>query len=740
MSSNASPADFLLSRSSIVVVCPMTFAAAYLAAHPIQCPSCGSNRISMHGWSESFRPVVDLDCNMLIKARRYMHRDCSSAAARGRKHTSFSALNSHLIAALPPVVRERLYPFQIRQKTVISTAFARQVHESKVSGASFAQIASLQKATLWLRSPGLFTNSNPIVAFPSFGHCLRFPLVGPGLVRDIYCGEMRRLEALQQAAIAATTAEHLCGDHTFFVAKHGRDADGKQGFTAVFTMMNQLSEVVGFWVTRSKSLKEIEKEIEMLKARLGDIKGIWIDNPDSDEAFLLDKFPEAAVRRDLFHVLQEYFRECSSMPLRSLFMANVANAFFSLDQDDVDALTAKLRDKGVDVDKLTPAFFRSHRSVRTYVPDDARAAIAERLEAAVQQYRGKDLFKSGFEKLHLAILKQLEQGKLTDPPNETMHANINPDGDPHYVTFRSSSQLESLHKFLQACFHGFNGSYELLHILLLDRISRWNMHKSRHLAKREVFVCSVDLALVTNIISLSTELGLAVPACFSGYTTIEPHWPSGETPSLEKELFGLARPLRTSETGLAVEAHIRKMGANVTPSSIKDLLETPGFVARAAKIKMSASAKWLARRMSLHELPTFVADGIEDELFKAMLPGFYPKTDKSMEHKIEHAKTSKMAMEWNSLLLYAISAGQNYVRYNEKIYFIDTIRYKDAKHIKAACKAFLAAIEVAAAHGGTREGLDEMRETRKGFSSAPSAHWLNTRRLRGFVMWLPSSS
>ncbi|EQC36324.1 hypothetical protein SDRG_06429 [Saprolegnia diclina VS20] len=111
--------------------------------------------------------------------------------------------------------------------TVISTAFARQVHESKVGGASFAQIASLQKATLvehyshaqlcyllhhqWLKSPGLFPNSNPIVAFPSFGHCSRFPLIGPGLVRDINCGEMRRLEALLQAAMAATTATHLCG-------------------------------------------------------------------------------------------------------------------------------------------------------------------------------------------------------------------------------------------------------------------------------------------------------------------------------------------------------------------------------------------------------------------------------------------------------------------------------------------------------------------------------------------------
>ncbi|KDO34019.1 hypothetical protein SPRG_01293 [Saprolegnia parasitica CBS 223.65] len=170
----------------------MTFAAAYLAAHPIQCPTCGSNRVS---------------------------------------------------------------------KTVISTAFARQVHETKVGGASFGQIASQQKVY------AIFPSSNPIVAFPSFGHCLRFPLIVSG--------------------------------HTFFIAKHGRDADGKQGFTAVFTMMNQLNE----------------KEIEMLKARLGDIDGIWIGNPDSDEAFLVEK----------------------CMPLRSLF-TTVANAFFSLDQDDVDAL------------------------------------------------------------------------------------------------------------------------------------------------------------------------------------------------------------------------------------------------------------------------------------------------------------------------------------------------------------------------------------------------------------------
>ncbi|KDO25114.1 hypothetical protein SPRG_09260 [Saprolegnia parasitica CBS 223.65] len=62
----ATPVDFLLADCSITVVCPLSFCGAYLSAITTKCLSC--NNVTMHGWSNRFRALVDLDCKQSYAA------------------------------------------------------------------------------------------------------------------------------------------------------------------------------------------------------------------------------------------------------------------------------------------------------------------------------------------------------------------------------------------------------------------------------------------------------------------------------------------------------------------------------------------------------------------------------------------------------------------------------------------------------------------------------------------------
>ena len=63
------------------------------------------------------------------------------------------------------------------------------------------------------------------------------------------------------------------------------------------------------------------------------------------------------------------------------------------------------------------------------------------------------LFKSNIESKHTSVLKQLENGDLTDPEELNVYFNVAKDEEegPKVITIRGINQLESLDYHIQAC-------------------------------------------------------------------------------------------------------------------------------------------------------------------------------------------------------------------------------------------------------------------------------------------------
>jgi hypothetical protein len=101
-------------------------------------------------------------------------------------------------------------------------------------------------------------------------------------------------------------------DHTFWVAKFVREANGNQFYYAMLTVMNEYAEVMGFYFCSSKCLYELKEEMTLMNSRYAEgqnIKVVYTDNARADEMFLRSVFGASIqVKRDIFHVLNDYFK------------------------------------------------------------------------------------------------------------------------------------------------------------------------------------------------------------------------------------------------------------------------------------------------------------------------------------------------------------------------------------------------------------------------------------------------
>jgi hypothetical protein len=113
------------------------------------------------------------------------------------------------------------------------------------------------------------------------------------VLKKAYAWTSEKKSVLKTRAIMQTTGTILCGDHTFSVAKVPFQ-DHQRIFEAMFSVMNEHGQVIGYYMTNSKSLEEIRPELKLLAERYEPDCGpyVWFsDNCCWDRRILSEVFP-----------------------------------------------------------------------------------------------------------------------------------------------------------------------------------------------------------------------------------------------------------------------------------------------------------------------------------------------------------------------------------------------------------------------------------------------------------------
>ena len=611
---------------------------------------------------------------------------------------------------------------------------ATWIRELKMNGLSFAAFEKVHKAAMtrmYLEAEqcylhhrvsmqsGIQQHFTPVVAPVEFVDFGDWPCRGIAekSARHQFDTTMKRLEPLIMGHISSLTGEFLRMDYTFRVAKFGKDANGDQAYSCMATTMNEYQEIAGFWLCKTKSLKEIKCEIQKMRRRIESngkkCRVVWVDNPGSDTAFLREAFgSDVVVLRDIFHVLQDYFEACYDKPTRQQFMADLSSAFFLLNKTDIDRLKAADPEKYGDKED---AFFRNNPRVRTHVED--RKAIKKALKEIYSRYMTTTgMYKKSMAAVHESVLKQLENGWLTDPEGVNMHINIGTEDDPVYATIRSTSQLESFHHYLQKGLHGFMSSPELLHFVLLDTVLRWNLVKAAA-NKGDKLLATYDIDVLNNTVALYSQLGYdrsTLPTSCRGWKPVTPAWTSA--PADDTELFGCGRIQSSSEV---LKAH----KALLDDGSV-DLCT---LMAKRAKYRRLCDT-WICERMGISDLPSNVSTDEEKDLYRKMLPDF-PKQSKKRKHPgnviatVKNVDFSFMAEIWNQVIGIALATDSAVVQYKTFTWPVDKFTFKDAEHLKAhGAKAVPKAIQAAQSKGDTHEKRQDFNQQSKKLRRTTDLH------------------
>ncbi|GAQ84142.1 hypothetical protein KFL_001770280 [Klebsormidium nitens] len=300
--------------------------------------------------------------------------------------------------------------------------------------------------------------------------------------------------AFLERHLAAVDGMFWRGDHTFQAASRIRSADGRKDYAAIYSVMNEWSQIVGQWAVGDTSFDEYAPGIQDVLKRYDELgyqlpKFMWVDNSRTVAAQLYGAIPSLSrVLEDATHVLRRVFETIpDAHSLKADFCRDYSSAMFKIHQPDKRALREFLLDGGPGRRKWTqaevaakPASYWRARCRHT-IPAPQELVIG--VEAVMKKYaggicaiNGDPLVTEEVQRVHNLQLQLMQEGLLSDPLNvDEMYIPVSAPGCmPRYIGVRGCSSLEGYHRHLNALLGGGNYSPELAGALIALFKYRWN--------------------------------------------------------------------------------------------------------------------------------------------------------------------------------------------------------------------------------------------------------------------------
>jgi hypothetical protein len=483
-------------------------------------------------------------------SRQYICRNCARR---------FQGHDAELIKKLPDHVQQA-FPAKVFPKSALDKDLTLILQRQVVKGQSFIDfrqmINELKHEKYWSRHleyistelynrfqkrDSIFANTRPIRAFGDFKNDWKGSVPTTDVLKRAFVLHSAETEELKNWSMMSLTGTILRGDHTFKVAKVPFQ-DHQRIFQAMYSLMNEYGQILGYWMVNCKSLNEIKKELEMVKrryTRLGrtgpdlfytDLccseRSFWENLFESLRVGPLDHktvptdpenvglpYADLKMQRvllDSFHLMNRY--PVSKLhPLYAAFMCNLRDAMFVVCPEDKAAVMKLLRKRNhseEELEALPSDYFVRTCRVRRRIPPAAELSV--RVNAVLTQFREIDptFINDAVWRAHKSCMEHLVKGCLSDHPDVALYFEFeDEDNDNKFVKMRcgrGSSLLEGFHLHISEATAGKMVGPLLFDHQLREMIYRWNVDRSIN-ARQSVDYGCYNLLLFERIHNLSTK-------------------------------------------------------------------------------------------------------------------------------------------------------------------------------------------------------------------------------------------
>ncbi|KAI3645112.1 hypothetical protein MP228_011276 [Amoeboaphelidium protococcarum] len=272
------------------------------------CPSCGDVKGFVHrkGWNSTDRIVMSLNRQYRIISKVYFCNRCQK---------EFRGHDEEAIKRLPFFLQQR-FPAIIYPKSAIDKSLASLLARQVVNGQSYRDfrlmISEMQNENFMVSKLAFMTLQSqklrndlgllPTRGIPNFGefsddNLWAGSIPSQGFLQNVFQDLSTRNFDMRKSYTASLTGDILCGDHTFAIAAVPSCGGGRL-YEAMYTVMNEKSQVLGYYFTNSTALKDIKCELKDICKRYdgGGPQLFYSDRCCYDRGALEEAFPSLTIK------------------------------------------------------------------------------------------------------------------------------------------------------------------------------------------------------------------------------------------------------------------------------------------------------------------------------------------------------------------------------------------------------------------------------------------------------------